>query len=335
MGAIIPVFIPHVGCPHDCIFCNQKKIAGTLSAPSGEEIVSKIENALQYAGKEAQVAFYGGSFTAIPMPQMTEYLEAAKRFIDEGKISSIRLSTRPDCIDTERLEILREYGVKTVELGTQSMVDSVLQSSGRGHTAEDTRRASRLIKEYGFELILQMMTHLPGSDDEKDITTAEEIVSLSPDGVRIYPTVVVRDTALEKLWRDGKYSAATPETAAELGAKILEIFEEAGIPVIRFGLNPTDDLSAGEALGGAYHPALGEMAQSARYLRRCKEKIEELGISGGDIKIYVPPRRISVMSGQKRKNKEELMRLYGFRKVTICGDSEIPDGEILIEKCGK
>ena len=330
MSRIIPVFIPHAGCPHDCVFCNQKKIAGTLVPPKGQEISDIIEKALDYSGENPEVAFYGGSFTAIERSLMLEYLSAAKRFIDGGRLSSIRLSTRPDSIDEEKLCILKEYGVRTIELGTQSMCEDVLKSSGRGHTAEDTEKAAKLIKKYGFSLVLQMMTHLPGSDDEKDIYTAKKIASLSPDGVRVYPTVVVRDTALEKLWREGKYTPATPEAAARLGGEILRIFEEKNIPVIRFGLNPTDDLSDGEALCGAYHPALGEMAMSERFLRLCRAEIERGGYRGGAIHIFVNPKRVSVMSGQKKNNKIRLMNEFGFREVRICGDEKLGMTEISV-----
>ncbi len=335
MGSIIPVFIPHVGCPHDCVFCNQKKIAGTLSAPDGKEVERIISGSLEACGENAQIAFYGGSFTAIPLEQMKEYLSAAKQFIDKGKVSSIRLSTRPDCIDAERLEILREYGVKTIELGAQSMCEYVLLESGRGHNANHTRAAARLIKKFGFELILQMMTNLPGSDDEKDKETAKELAKLSPDGVRIYPTVVIRDTYLEELWRRGEYIPCNPEEAAELGASLIDIFEKEKIPVIRFGLNPTDDLSGGEALAGAYHPALGEMAQSVRLLRRCEAEIEKSGISGENLVIYVNPKRVSAMSGQKKKNKTALMKKYGFESVSVRGDASVADGDIRVCADGK
>ncbi len=330
MSRIIPVFIPHAGCPHDCVFCNQKKIAGTLIPPEGREISDIIEKALEYSGENPEVAFYGGSFTAIERPLMLEYLSAAKCFIDEGRLSSIRLSTRPDSVDEEKLCILKEYGVRTIELGTQSMCEDVLKISGRGHTAEDTENAVKLIRKHGFALILQMMTHLPGSDDEKDIYTAKKIASLSPDGVRVYPTVVVRDTALEMLWRAGKYTPATPEMAARLGGEILEIFEEKNIPVIRFGLNPTDDLSDGEALCGAYHPALGEMAMSERFLRLARAEIERGEYRDGTIHIFVNPKRVSVMSGQKKRNKIRLMREFGFRDVRISGDEKLGMSEVLI-----
>lgn len=329
MPSIIPVFIPHVGCQHDCVFCNQKKIAGCVSAPGGDDVEAIIAEALEKIGdKKPQVAFYGGSFTAIELTQMIEYLSAVKGFIDSGRVSGIRLSTRPDCIDEERLSVLRQYGADTIELGTQSMIDSVLEKSGRGHTAKDTVNAVRLIKKHNFHLILQMMTHLPGSDDEKDIATAEAIARLSPDGVRIYPTVVVRDTSLEKLWREGKYTPATPDEAARLGGKLLGIFEESNIPVIRLGLNPTDDLSSGEALCGAYHPALGEMARSERYLSLAQQQIEKAGIRGGALTVCVNVKRVSAMSGQKKKNKRYLAEKYGFESITVCGDAEVPDGEV-------
>ncbi|MBQ2840716.1 MAG: radical SAM protein [Oscillospiraceae bacterium] len=338
MSAIIPVFIPHVGCPHDCVFCNQKKIAGTLTAPTAEAVDKIIRDALLKCGGHAEeIAFYGGSFTAIPKEQMTEYLRTAKSFVDSGSVGGIRLSTRPDSIDDDVLSTLRKYGVTTVELGTQSMDDSVLKSSGRGHSASDTVNAAALVKKYGFKLILQMMTHLPGSDDVKDIETARKVASLSPDGVRIYPTVVIRDTALETLWKSGRYTPATPEQAAELGGKIIEIFKSRSIPIIRFGLNPTDDLSSGEALCGAYHPALGEMAISAWYLRLCIKAIDEKEhiSEGGVLDIFVSPNRVSAMSGQKKRNKKLLFEKYGFTEIYIHGSSDIKEGSVCVRIANK
>ncbi len=331
MGAIIPVFIPHVGCPHDCVFCNQKKIAGTVAAPCGAEVEEIIARGTENIhGTVAQIAFYGGSFTAIEKKLMLEYLTAAKKYIDNGSASDIRLSTRPDCINAEVLAVLKEYGVSTIELGAQSMDDDVLCRSGRGHSSEDVRYASALIKKSGFKLVLQMMTHLPGADDEKDIYTAEEIIKLSPDGVRIYPTVVVRETELENMMRKGVYQPATPEEAAKLGGVLLGMFEKSGIPVIRFGLNPTDDLSAGDAVAGAYHPALGEMAMSELYLKRCEDEISRLGIFGGEIDVFVNPRAVSAMSGQKKKNKKALAEKYAFKKINICKDENTAQYEVSV-----
>ncbi len=332
MSSIIPIFIPHVGCPHDCVFCNQKKIAGTLTPPSGEDVSRTIETSLPHAKKPCEVAFYGGSFTAVGDELLKEYLCAVAPFIEKGEVGHIRISTRPDCIDEKILEVLERYGVKTIELGAQSMIDSVLKAAGRGHTAEQVRAASALIKSHGFKLVLQMMTHLPCSDDETDLKTAREIAALCPDAVRVYPTVVVRDTALETLWREGKYTPATPEEAARLGAKIIDIFEDRNIPIIRFGLNPTEDLSLGDALSGAYHPALGEMAQAARYLASACREIEKNNFSGGEITLFVSPERISAMSGIKKSNKKYLSEKYGFSKISIKGDSSLKSGEVVLEK---
>ncbi len=330
MGSVIPIFIPHVGCPHDCIFCNQKKIAGTLSPVEAGEVSRIISDSLKNAKTPAEVAFYGGSFTAIEKGLMIRYLEAVSPFVASGDISGIRLSTRPDCIDESILQTLLKYKVDTIELGVQSMDESVLLKSGRGHTAEDTRRAATLVKGFGFSLILQMMTHLPGSDDEKDLFTAREIAALSPDGVRVYPTVVIRNTGLETLWHEGKYTPATPEEAAELGADIIEIFEAAQIPIIRFGLNPTDELSGGEALAGAYHPALGEMARGERFLSLAKAEIEKKGLSGGEVTLFVHPKCVSSMSGLNKRNKKTLSSLFGFAKISVQGDARLSAGEVRV-----
>ena len=331
MSAIIPIFIPHLGCPNDCVFCNQRKIAGTLSAPKKTDVEKLIaEGISKNSGKAPAVAFYGGSFTAIDEHLMDEYLDAAQGFLKRGEISSVRLSTRPDCIDERILKKLAESGVRTIELGAQSMDERVLKASRRGHTAEDVVRASNLIKSAGFELILQMMTHLPESGERSDTETAEKIASLHPDGVRIYPTVVVRDTCLEELWRSGKYTPCTPDSAARLGAKLIGIFEKHSVPVIRFGLNPTDDLSGGEALGGAYHPALGEMALSYRYLNLFELEMEKQSRKTDALTIFVNPRRVSAMCGQKKHNKDVICKKYGIRKLKICGKEELADGEVIV-----
>ena len=212
------------------------------------------------------MAFYGGSFTAIPVTEQISLFEAAKPYLDDGTISSIRLSTRPDAIDDEVLARLKRYSVQTVELGAQSLCDKVLYLSGRGHTAKEVEDASRLVKEAGFELILQMMTGLPGDTDESCLETAKKIIALKPNGVRIYPTVIVRDTALYDMWKAGKYKEHTVEDAVRVCAKLTKLFDFSGIPIIRMGLNPTEDLSGGDAVGGAYHPALGELVRSRMML---------------------------------------------------------------------
>lgn len=325
---IIPVFVPHLGCPNDCVFCNQRKISGSLVPADGDTVCRTLEEARSHTPAGAELAFYGGSFTAIPAEQQRELLEAARPYIEEGFVAEIRVSTRPDRIDPAALALLAEYDVKTVELGAQSMDEKVLRMSGRGHTAEDTRRAAALIKAGGLRLMLQMMTGLPGSSPESDIMTARELIKLAPDGVRIYPTVIIRETALYELWRAGKYREHTVEDAVSVCAELVKEFSAAKVPIIRLGLNPTDDLSAGEAVAGAYHPALGELVYSRIYLQKAEELIGKSGCRGR-VSLGVHPSRVSLMTGQKRCNIESLKTKFGLEEVKVV-KSPVNDGEIVI-----
>ncbi len=325
---IIPLFVPHLGCPNDCVFCNQRKISGSLTPADGDTVRRTLDAVREYTPNGAELAFYGGSFTAIPEEQQRELLEAARPYVEEGFIAEIRVSTRPDKIDPAALALLGEYGVKTVELGSQSMDERVLRMSGRGHTADDTRRAAALIKASGFNLMLQMMTGLPGSSMESDITTAQELIKLKPDGVRIYPTVIIRETALYDLWQAGKYREHTVEDAVNVCAELVKEFAAADVPIIRLGLNPTDDLSAGEAAAGAYHPALGELVYSRVYLQKAEKLIEESGCQGS-VTLGVHPSRVSLMTGQKRQNITRLKEKFGLTDVRVI-KTDVNDGEIVI-----
>jgi len=326
---IIPVFIPHLGCPNDCVFCNQRKISGELKHATAATVKAAVEEALRKipADKPAELAFYGGSFTAIPEEEQTQLLKAAQPYIESGRIGEIRLSTRPDAVDVPCLERLEIYGVRTIELGAQSMDDGVLKASGRGHSAADTECASRLIKEHGFKLILQMMTGLPGDTEEKAIETAKKLIALSPDGVRVYPTVILRDTPLYELWRAGKYREHTVEEAVKLGAKLYRLFAEAGVPVIRFGLNPSDELSGGEAAGGAYHPALGELVRSEFYLNLARELIST-SEHGEELVLGVGRGCVSLMTGQSRRNIKALMQEFNLKSVKV-RETCLPDGRFV------
>lgn len=327
--SIIPVFVPHLGCPNDCVFCNQRRISGSLSPARPEDVAAAIDRALSLtpSGTRRQLAFYGGSFTAIPDAEQEALLGAAQPYLERGDIASIRLSTRPDAIDGAVLARLRRYGVETVELGAQSMSDSVLALSGRGHTAADVEEASRAVKAAGFRLILQMMTGLPGSDDETDIGSARSIAALEPDGVRVYPTVIVRDTALFDLWRAGRYKEHTVEDAVRVCARIVPIFEAAGIPIIRMGLNPTEDLSGGDAVGGAYHPALGELVR-ARIMRGRAEAMLEGTAPGADITLRVNPRLMSQLVGQHGANRAYLREKFALKRLKILPDAAVEGVEL-------
>ena len=335
---IIPVFVPHAGCPNDCVFCNQRRISGALRPADERDVAAAVEAAEEKLGPDmpAELAFYGGSYTAIPTEEQEKLLRAALPFLRSGKISALRLSTRPDAIDGETVERLSRYGVETVELGAQSMCPDVLKLSNRGHTADDTRRAAGMLKAAGFKLILQMMTGLPGDDPEKSLYTARELIKLDPDGVRIYPTVIVRDTELYDMWLRGEYREHTVKDAVLLCAELVQLFSEAGIPVIRLGLNPTDDLSGGDAVAGAYHPAFGELVYSEIYRRKAEAILAGVP-RGADVVLGVSAGRTSLMIGQKRTNIISLSEEFGFRSVRV-RETEQNDGDIRvlsIEKDGK
>lgn len=327
-NSIIPVFVPHLGCPNDCVFCNQRRISGEKEAATAETVKNAIEKAaaLTPSGTKRQLAFYGGSFTAIPVAEQTALFEAAKPYLDDGTISSIRLSTRPDAIDAETLARLKKYSVQTVELGAQSLCDKVLWLSNRGHTAKEVEDAAIMVKQAGFELILQMMTGLPGDTDESCVETAKKIIALRPDGVRIYPTVIVRDTELYDMWKAGTYKEHTVSDAVRVCAKITKLFDEAGIPIIRMGLNPTEDLSGGDAVGGAYHPALGELVRSRMMLDKAVKLLD--GVEPDKrVVLGVNKSDVSKMIGQHRCNAEALKSQFKLKSIKIM-QTDINSGEI-------
>lgn len=315
---IIPLFIPHAGCPNQCVFCDQRKISGAGTPVMPEQVVAEIEKGLLHAGVGCELAFYGGSFTAMDMEVQRGLLAAAQPFVESGAAARIRLSTRPDAVSPEICAMLREYGVSTVELGCQSMDEGVLKKSRRGHTPKDTKNAVACLKEWGFSVILQMMTGLPGDDGSQSAETAKQLIALQPDGVRIYPTVVLRGTELEAMMHTGKYTPQTVEAAVELCASLYEMFRERHIPVIRVGLNPTEDLSGGEVVAGAYHPALGELVLSELYRRWAERMLREAG-PGSDVILEVHPSRVSVMVGQHKRNFLDLKRRFSLNTLKIQG----------------
>ena len=317
-ASILPVFVPHLGCPHQCVFCDQRSISGQREPVSADTVRRAIEEAaaLPHNGAGRQLAFYGGSFTAVDPRLQEELLGAAKEALDRGEINSIRLSTRPDAIDGEALARLKRFGVRTVELGAQSMDEEVLRLSERGHGAEDVRRAASMIREAGFALVLQMMTGLPGDTEEKCVATAKALIALHPNAVRIYPTVIVKGTKLQAMWLRGEYREHSVEEAVAWCARILPLFSDAGIPVIRLGLNPTEELSGGEAVGGAYHPALGELVKSRMLLDQARSCLADIA-PGSDAILAIGERYLSQMVGQKGRNREILLREFSLRSLRI------------------
>ncbi len=299
----VALFVPDEGCPHRCSFCNQKTISGSCRKLEPIDVISACETALD-SDKDlsgAEIAFFGGSFTAIEKGYMLSLLKAAKSYLDRGFFKGIRISTRPDCIDENVLSLLKEYGVTSIELGCQSMDDTVLLLNGRGHTARSSENACRLIKSFGFELGVQMMTGLYGDTDEKAVETAKKLISLSPDTVRIYPTVVLKNTELEKLYESGKYKAQTLEEAVSLCAVLLKLFTENGIKVIRLGLHSGGNVEEG-FVAGAYHPAFREKCESRLYRENIETLLKENKPNPGLVKILVASRYLSQAKGQKKEN---------------------------------
>lgn len=314
----IPIFVPHLGCPHDCIFCNQRSITGVESFDISR-VRQSIDDALSTIDPacKPEIAFFGGSFTGIDQTLMIGLLEIANDYIDKGLISSIRCSTRPDYIDDEKLDILKKYNLKTIELGVQSMSDGVLIASNRGHTADQTRSAVKKIIAAGFDFVGQMMIGLPASESADELECARFIASSGAVGARIYPTVVFAKTGLEALMRAGKYPPLTVEDAARRSADVAEILIDANIKLLRIGLCESDGLHATDgAVGGAIHPALGELCATEIYRRKICLAIERANIcEGSNIEIKVPRGALSKAIGQKKSNKNYLLNKYKFSKI--------------------
>ncbi len=333
----IPIFIPHLGCPNDCVFCNQKTISGH-SDYTPESVENEISVSLETLPDDAevQIAFFGGSFTGIDRGEMIFLLSTAKKFISDGRAESIRLSTRPDYIDTEILDILKEYGVKTIELGIQSISDKVLEASNRGHGAADSIRAMRLVKSHGFELVGQMMIGLPESTLEDEIRTAEAICQCGADGARIYPTVVFKSTKLCEMTVCGDYAPLELEDAVKRSKEVKKIFIKNNVECIRVGLQSSENLESDKAVAGDYHSAVGELVESEIYYDVIREYIEKNDlserISGKNIVIYVSNGEVSKVSGHKRSNKIRLQDEYNVKNIKVIEKKDILRYNIILSE---
>ena len=329
----ISIFVTHLGCPNCCSFCNQRHIAGNYSLPDEIAVDSAVLSAQKsnkYNPKTTEIAFFGGSFTAIDKNYMISLLEAAHKHIKSGAVYGIRISTRPDAIDDEVLTILKNYGVTTIELGAQSMDDTVLSENMRGHTSKQVEDASKLIKSYGFSLGLQMMTGLYGSCDELDIATAEKIIALKPDCVRIYPTLTIKDTYLEKMYKDGRYKPQTLEEAVKLAKELLIMFENADINVIRVGLQTTDEINSGASVvAGPFHSSFRELVESEIYYDIISEQIKNHGGRGD---IFVNPSEVSKATGNKKNNVKRIKENFNV-DIKIKPDNKLNKREVRYVCC--
>ena len=318
----IPVFIPHEGCPNDCIFCNQRKISGHLHAPSEAEMREIVERHLKTANPDdyCEIAFFGGSFTGISKVVQKKYLNIAQEYVSMGKVKGIRLSTRPDYINADILTLLKEYSVKVIELGIQSLDEEVLRKSLRNYRPEEAISACQMIKEYGFSLGVQTMIGLPGDTLERSIDTAKRLIELKPDMVRIYPTLVIKETALAEEYINNRYTPLLLEDAVLWCSILVPLYEEANVRVLRIGLQNTDELTEeNEVIAGPAHPAFGALVYSKIWLNRITKKLENTDISKKRLTIHVAPSQVSLVIGQNKQNIKYLKSNYQFSDIKWLG----------------
>ena len=327
----IPVFIPHLGCPNQCVFCNQRSISEHQDFCE-EGIRDEIEQVLStlHDGDEAEIAFFGGSFTGIDRALMCRLLDLAQDYVRAGRVQSIRLSTRPDYIDDEVLSILSRYSVKTIELGLQSMDDAVLSTCRRGHTAAQAERACCAVVSAGFSLVGQMMIGLPGATPESEIKTANKICELGASAARIYPTVVFYDTPLCEMAQHGLYAPLSVDETVKRTAPVLQIFRARALPCIRVGLCATESLTSPDAVyAGPNHPALGELILGECLYQGTKQAVLQAGLAGQSIILEVPPRELSATIGQHRCNIEKLQRETGVTVHRVKANESLTECRVL------
>lgn len=320
----IPIFINHVGCPNSCVFCSQQKINGVETDITPEEVKEIIDEYIEYLPKNShiEVAFFGGTFTGISFELQKKYLEVVKPYMDDKKVQGIRLSTRPDCIDDKILAQLKENGVKVIELGVQSLDQKVLDLTERNYPVSAVERAVEKIKEYGIQVGIQLMVGLPGSNHEKDYLTAKKALEMKPDMIRIYPSLVLKDTEMENMYREGRYFPLTLESAIDITKKIYALFIINRVNVIRVGLQPSDDLrEEGVIVAGPFHPAFRELVEGELYYDFFKDILKR----EGNLEIICNERNRSKIIGNKGKNRD---RLQG--KLNLKIDSEIDEEKISI-----
>lgn len=352
--AIIPIFIPHRGCPHDCVFCNQRKITARteyIMPDDARQIIDTWLTTLRPAGTEegsgsetdghiVEAAFYGGSFTGLEIEEQSAFLEVTYEYKQKGLIDKVHLSTRPDYIDRQILDNLRRYGVDTIELGVQSFDDEVLRQSNRGHSSEDVFKAVSLIKEYGFELGIQLMIGLPGDSMDTCIMSARRTAELAPSLARLYPTIVLDDTELYEMYARGEYEPLSREEAVARTKEMYRILDDAGITIMRVGLKSTDIIGEGGAInGGTYHPAFrqlveGEIAKERiePLLRKYSDNIMPDRDAAGRVRLTVSSNSkwFSNMTGHKACNRKYFEAKYPDLDIRYIADDSLPDGAFTV-----
>ena len=332
---IIPLFIPHLGCPHRCIFCDQKTVAGDpVVRPTSEQVLARIHQYLAYKGQKrgaTEVAFYGGNFLGLPNGYRRSLLRAVVPFVNRGAVQGIRFSTRPDSITATTLTTVTDHAVRAVEIGAQSMDDRVLTRCRRGHTAGDTQSAVTVLRTFGIPVGIQMMLGLPGDTTSSMKETGRRVVALKPDFVRIYPTVVVRGTALERWYGEGRYIPLGLEEAIDMTKWLYRLFEKSQIAVIRMGLHATETLTTSQTVvAGPFHPAFGHLVHSAILLDRAVDALKAQGKKNRSVRLHVHPRYTSRLIGDRRQNLDCLCRTFSLYDLRVLPDATVPPGEVIV-----
>jgi histone acetyltransferase (RNA polymerase elongator complex component) len=325
---IIPVFIPHAGCPHQCAFCNQHVITGgTTALPSAETVTDHIHCFLKFKKPfhtPVQISFYGGNFLGLKEAALYQLLNVAEQFVETGEADSIRFSTRPDTIRPHLLDIIQQFPIKTIEIGVQSMDDGVLKRSQRGHTSMDTETACKMLRQFGYEIGMQMMVGLPGDDDTIAMKTGKRMAGLLPDFVRIYPTLVLKNSRLAEWYHRGTYTPLSLESAVTLAKKLYLLFQEKQIPVIRMGLQASEDLIEQDTIvGGPYHPAFGHLVHSEIFLDKAAAELASETTPIHKAVIVVHPNSIPKMRGLKNTNIIQLKKEFQIDKIELVSDASL------------
>ncbi len=338
---IIPIFVPHLGCPNKCVFCNQTKITGKQKQVTAEEARKVIDEYLSnFKDKEnkVEIAFFGGSFTAIDEKIQNELLEIAYEYVQKGLVDSIRISTRPDYITKDILKRLKKYKVKTIELGVQSTNNYVLAKAKRGHTFEDIKKASKLIRFYGFNLGHQMMVGLPESTALDEVNTAKDLIKLKPKIVRIYPVLVIKDTELEEDYNKGEYEPLSVTQAVERCAEIADLFNKKKINIIRIGLQNTEEITdpekeTSQVVAGPYHPAFRQLVEGRLWYNAIVSQIKKYNTKVKVVEIKANPEDVNNIIGHKKENIKKLKDIYEV-DIVLKTDENIKNGkfEINVEK---
>jgi histone acetyltransferase (RNA polymerase elongator complex component) len=333
---IVPIFIPHEGCPYRCIYCQQEKITSQPARPiDGSTIKQTLQNAINStgfdAGLEPEVAFYGGTFTRLPLGRMKEVLEAVVPFLRKGLFKSIRVSTRPDSVQEEQIRLMKDRGVATVELGTQSMDDGVLALSRRGHTARDTLESVHRLKAHGFKVGIQLMPGLPGDSEDTFLKTVDEIIRLGPAMVRLYPTLVIKGTELATWYEENRYHPLSLDAAVRICHRSCVRLEQRGIPVIRIGLMSSPALLPGEEIvAGPWHGAFGFLVRSAIHQEKIASCLPRQGVADR-MRLRVPPREIPLVRGYKNRGLLLIQQKTGAKVIDTIEDDAVPLGQVRVE----